>query len=214
MDGAANWIRALSRQQEEDCFTLEFRRLGLQAECRSLTRQQITAALELPGEEAAAALLFAACPDLQQAGREMTEQGLLADPREITQRLAHADVVQAAGLILRHSAGGNGMVRMPTAAAAPAPEADGFALLQEWAAEDRSRAETADAAPVMAIAPGEAPAFSAPVLWEDRLYRMQQPAALPEATNSAGRQQADASLSAERLAEELCLRLLDAAGNM
>ena len=106
------------------------------------------------------------------------------------------------------------MVRMPTATAASAPEADGYALLQEWAAEDRSRAETADAAPAMTISPGEALSFSAPVLWEDRLYQMQQPAAFPEATNSVRKQQVDASLTAERLAEELCLRLLDAAGNM
>ena len=95
------------------------------------------------------------------------------------------------------------LTRQPMQETAPAPtmETDGISLLREWAAEARTRASEPDAAPDLAVA--------AP--WEAPLQAL-QPAAVPEATNSEPGLQP--TLTVERLAEELCLRLLDAAGNM
>ena len=96
------------------------------------------------------------------------------------------------------------LTRQPMQETAPAPtmETDGISLLREWAAEARTRASEPDAAPDLTVA--------AP--WEAPLPQALQPAAVPEATNSEPGLQP--TLTVERLAEELCLRLLDAAGNM
>ena len=99
------------------------------------------------------------------------------------------------------------LTRQPMQETAPAPtmETDGISLLREWAAEARTRASEPDAAPDLAVAaPWEAPLPQA--------LQALQPAAVPEATNSEPGLQP--TLTVERLAEELCLRLLDAAGNM
>ena len=225
MASPETWTRALSRSSGMDAFTLDFTRLGVHAQCRSLTAAEISDAMALSDEASARQLLYLACPSLQQAGDELVYQGILASAQDITLKLPYSDVLQAASLILQYSGAGPGMVRIisgvdaalqPYAeATSEAVELDGYALLQQWAAQDRN----ANAFGHMSDSIHNPDAFfstqSLRHNWTSDAGLMASDA---EATNSAtdgyrGRTLFDA-VTPERVAEIICQRLCDAAGNM
>ena len=157
MSHAGAWVRALAQAETSVGFSLSFARLGLTAECRSLSAAEISSAMALSGEAAARQLLYLACPGLQQAGEAMEAAGTIHRAADITLKLPYSDVLQAASLILRHSGGGAGMVsaaaeemqpaesafgeadlRDMTAVAQADTQMDGYPLLPQWAAEDRA----------------------------------------------------------------------------
>ncbi len=226
MTGPETWIQALSRASAPAQFTLDFARLGLQARCRSLSAPEISAAMALSGEAAPRQLLYLACPSLQQAGEALVQQGTLARPQDILLELPYSDVLQAASMILQHSGAGAGMVRMisgdpaatPLEADTPlSPETgmDGYALLRQWAAEDRS----AFAAGQTGTSLPEADAFAATRSLR-RSWAAEHRSARDgeEATTSpaapAQNGAAFTAVTAEQVAEVLCQRLCDAAGNL
>lgn len=235
MFGPEAWIQALAQADRPVWFTLSFSRLGLTAECRSLTAAEIGDALTLPGEAAARQLLYLACPSLQQAGTAMTEAGVIPGADHITEKLPYSDVLRAASLILARSGGGSGMVdardlsedhdalsaegagafyTVPASgttaseAAKPAEDGglDGYSLLRQWAAEDRAAA---------AAFPQEDDAFVSTArlqqAWSEDIQTMRQryTAGTPFLSTPA-----QAGVTADQVAQELCRRLCDAAGNM
>ncbi len=225
MTSPETWTRALSRASGTDTFTLDFSRLGVHAQCRSLTAAEISDAMTLSDEASARQLLYLACPSLQQAGDELVQQGILSNAQEITLKLPYSDVLQAASLVLQYSGAGPGMVRVISGADtalqpyAEVPgedvELDGYALLQQWAAQDRkvnTFGHMSDSIPHL-------DAFSST---QSLLHNWTSEAGLAagnaEATNSAadgyrGRALFDA-VTPEQVAEIICRRLCDAAGNM
>lgn len=252
MASPETWIQALSRTSGEARFTLDFARLELQAQCRSLTAAEISQALALSGEAAARQLLYLSCPSLQQAGNTLVQQGTLTQPQDITLELPYSDVLQAAAMILQHSGAGAGMVQFfpgtiqkehfemgspmedaaflpragmsitgSTVEASPVGEIemDGYALLRQWVAEDRKTQATGQNPVNHQISSVFSDAFSATLAlrqpWAAEnaaLYRQ------AEATNSAlsasGAQLQSHMTTSEQVAELLCQRLCDAAGNM
>lgn len=219
MSGAETWIRALTQTEAPSHFSLSFARLGLTAECRSLSAPEISRALSRSGEAAARELLYLACPGLQQAGEAMAAEGMIARAADITLKLPYSDVLQAASLILRHSGGGAGMVSAAAAGTQPEeslsgeaalsvqaervpgePQMDGYALLRQWAAEDR-------AAGVPTAVEQHADPLSATLQLRQTWSRTDA-----DAWHRAERQ--PEAITAEQVAWELCRRLQDAAGNM
>lgn len=212
MSGQEAWIRALyGRPRAEEAFTLSFSRLELGAECRSLSAADIGAALALPGEAAARRLLYLSCPSLRQAGETLAARGQLDRPEDITLALPYSDVLGAADLILAQSGGGEARVQLARPAApaglssekaAAEEELDGYALLQKWAAQARSREASVPAST-------EQTGGLAATLGLRQSWQPAGPAggSRTEATNSA-------PAMAEQVARELCSRLCDAAGNM
>ena len=223
MLGPDDWTRALEQADIPTRFSLDFARLGLIAECRSLSATEINQALTLPGEAAARKLLYLACPSLQEAGESMAAAGVISRAADITLRLPYSDVLQAASLILHHSGGGKGMVQIAATAdtnvsteqelpamphAAESSELDGYALLRQWAAEDRA----AD------ISPSESQghdAFSSTLLLR-QTWAQTTPMQEVHSANSAAQWTNSPAVTnmTEQVAWELCQRLRDAAGNM
>lgn len=215
MLGPEAWTRVLAQADAPSRFSLSFARLGLTAECHSLSAAEISQAVALSGEAAARQLLYLACPSLQQAGEAMEEAGRIARAADITLKLPYSDVLQAASLILRHSGGGAGMVSMasegvqteespsgeeylrdPAGLHQADTQLDGYALLRQWAAEARTAEE------------GE----STDLFSATRQLRQAWSREAADARHPAEGQAA--AVTAEQVAWELCRRLRDAAGNM
>lgn len=110
MSNYEQWAQALSRQPEH--FTLQFQRLGLEAECRPLRSEEVEECRRMGGERGLRYALYLSCDALRQAGEQMKRQGALALNFDITQRLAYGDILAAGGAILEKSGAGNAQVRL------------------------------------------------------------------------------------------------------
>lgn len=110
MSSAEQWEKALS--QEPGHFTLQFQRLGLEAECRPLRSEEVEECRRMGGERGLRYALYLSCDALRQAGEQMKKQGALALSFDITQRLAYGDILAAGGAILEKSGAGSAQVRL------------------------------------------------------------------------------------------------------
>lgn len=110
MSSYEQWAQALSQQPEH--FTLQFQRLGLEAECRPLRSEEVEECRRMGGERGLRYALYLSCDALRQAGEQMKRQGALALSFDITQRLAYGDILAAGGAILEKSGAGNAQVRL------------------------------------------------------------------------------------------------------
>ena len=102
MSGAEQWADLLGRQASGS-FTLKFERLGLEAQCRSLSAGEVEECLRMGGEKGLRYALYLACDDLRQAGESLKKQGTLASAFDITEKLSYGDVVAAGAAILGQS---------------------------------------------------------------------------------------------------------------
>ena len=102
MSGAEQWAELLGRQAY-GAFTLKFERLGLEAQCRSLSAGEVEECLRMGGEKGLRYALYLACDDLRQAGESLKIQGALASAFDITEKLSYGDVVAAGAAILGQS---------------------------------------------------------------------------------------------------------------
>ena len=102
MSGAEQWAELLGRQAH-GAFTLKFERLGLEAQCRSLSAGEVEECLRMGGEKGLRYALYLACDDLRQAGESLKKQGALASAFDITEKLSYGDVVAAGAAILGQS---------------------------------------------------------------------------------------------------------------
>lgn len=109
MSGAEQWADLLGRQAS-GTFTLKFERLGLEAQCRSLSAGEVEECLRMGGERGLRYALYLACDDLRQAGESLKKQGALASAFDITERLSYGDVVAAGAAILGQSGTDTGAV--------------------------------------------------------------------------------------------------------
>ena len=111
MSTAEQWAGLLGRQAA-DSFTLKFARLGLEAQCRSLSAGEVEECLRMGGEKGLRYALYLACDDLRQAGESLKKQGALASAFDITEKLSYGDVVAAGAAILGQSGTDTGAVSL------------------------------------------------------------------------------------------------------
>lgn len=111
MSTAEQWAGLLDRQAA-DSFTLKFARLGLEAQCRSLSAGEVEECLRMGGEKGLRYALYLACDDLRQAGESLKKQGALASAFDITEKLSYGDVVAAGAAILGQSGTDTGAVSL------------------------------------------------------------------------------------------------------
>ena len=102
MSSAEQWAGLLGRQTA-GAYTLKFERLGLEAQCRSLSAGEVEECLLMGGEKGLRYALYLACDDLRQAGESLKKQGALASAFDITEKLSYGDVVAAGAAILGQS---------------------------------------------------------------------------------------------------------------
>lgn len=102
MSSAEQWAGLLGRQTA-GAYTLKFERLGLEAQCRSLSAGEVEECLRMGGEKGLRYALYLACDDLRQAGESLKKQGTLASAFDITEKLSYGDVVAAGAAILGQS---------------------------------------------------------------------------------------------------------------
>lgn len=101
MSGAAEWGAALRAPRR--MLTLRLGRLGIEAECRALGSAEVEECLRMGGERGARYALWLSCGALRDAGEEMLRTGEVHTAFDVTERLSYADVLTAAGMILRFS---------------------------------------------------------------------------------------------------------------
>ncbi len=102
MSAAEQWAGLLGRKASGS-FTLKFERLGLEAQCRSLSAGEVEECLRMGGEKGLRYALYLSCDELRQAGESLKKQGALASAFDITERLSYGDVVAAGAAILGQS---------------------------------------------------------------------------------------------------------------
>lgn len=145
MSGAEQWADLLGRPAE-GVFTLKFERLGLEAQCRSLSAGEVEECLRMGGEKGLRYALYLACDDLRQAGESLKKQGALASAFDITERLSYGDVVAAGAAILGQSGTDTAAVTME--GGTQVAHSQGMALAEEMLGGDMSAFR-----PVEGIAP-------------------------------------------------------------
>lgn len=100
--GAEAWAQALGQRQSGQ-FRLRFERLGLEAECRSLSSGEVEECLRMGGERGLRYALYLSCDELRQAGESLKKQGAVAGAFDITEKLSYGDVLAAGAAILSQS---------------------------------------------------------------------------------------------------------------
>lgn len=151
MSGAQQWLEALEGRGEG--FSLRFQRLGVEAECRTLDAGEVEECRRMGGERGLRYALYLACPQLREAGERMKEQGRLAVPFDITERLPYADVIAAGAAVLRQSGAGGARVVLDSgdrSEALTAPESGAFSFGEEPETAGESGSD-----PGAALWPGE-----------------------------------------------------------
>lgn len=133
MSGAEQWAELLGRQAY-GAFTLKFERLGLEAQCRSLSAGEVEECLRMGGEKGLRYALYLACDDLRQAGESLKKQGALASAFDITEKLSYGDVVAAGAAILGQSGTDTAAVSME--GGQRAAQSQGMALAVEMLGSD------------------------------------------------------------------------------
>lgn len=112
MSSAAQWQAALAQPADGRRIRILFGRLGLVAQCRSLTAGEVAECAEMGGEAGARYALYLACDALRQAGDAMQKQGEILSPFDITQRIPYSDTAAAAALIFSLSGAGQADIRL------------------------------------------------------------------------------------------------------
>lgn len=110
MSTPQQWAEALGKTPEG--FTLQFQRLGLEADCRVLTAEEVEECRRMGGEKGLRYALYLSCDALRQAGEQLKRQGELALSFDITQRLAYGDILAAGGAVLSRSGVGGARVAL------------------------------------------------------------------------------------------------------
>ena len=137
MSGAEQWAELLGRQAH-GAFILKFERLGLEAQCRSLSAGEVEECLRMGGEKGLRYALYLACDDLRQAGESLKKQGALASAFDITEKLSYGDVVAAGAAILGQS--GTDTAAVSLEGGQQTAQSQGMALVAEMLGSDPSAA--------------------------------------------------------------------------
>ena len=98
MSSAEDWTRAL--ESGKGRFTLNFERMGVEAECRTLSAAEVEECRRMGGERGMRYALYLACGAVREAGERLKAQGRAATPFDATEGLAYADVLAAGRAIL------------------------------------------------------------------------------------------------------------------
>ena len=112
MSSAEDWARAL--ESGKGRFTLNFERMGVEAECRTLSAAEVEECRRMGGERGMRYALYLACGAVREAGEQLKAQGRAATPFDATEGLAYADVLAAGRAILRQSGAEQARLRLET----------------------------------------------------------------------------------------------------
>lgn len=169
MSGAEQWADLLGRQASGS-FTLKFERLGLEAQCRSLSAGEVEECLRMGGEKGLRYALYLACDDLRQAGESLKKQGTLASAFDITEKLSYGDVVAAGAAILGQS--GTDTAAVSLAGGQRAAQSQGMTLAEAMLTGQDAALPTAGPSVYPAEVPAVAFARNGTDPWElaDRLW--------------------------------------------
>lgn len=129
MSTAEQWAAALGGEGGES-FTLRFDRLGLSAQCRTLSAGEVEECRRMGGQRGMRYALYLACGQLRQAGEQLRQQGSLGSAFDITERMSYGDIAAAGAAILSRSGAGEARVTLEEAGQSQALEIPRQAALE------------------------------------------------------------------------------------